>query len=103
MANNLPVVTPNPIPTFKQPITDDTDLTTRPWYFFFQSLYNRLNAIVSGITITDGTHAVAGATNLSVTGGTVGGTAPNATLTVTGGSSSLSVTDGTHTVAGTTS
>jgi len=39
---NLPVVTPNPIPTFKQPIADGENNTTRPWYFFFQSLYNNI-------------------------------------------------------------
>lgn len=39
----------------------------------------------TGITFTDGTHTVSGATQLTVTGGTVGGTSPNATLTVTGG------------------
>lgn len=39
---NLPVVTNNPIPTFKQPIVDDDKNTTRPWYFFFQSLYNNI-------------------------------------------------------------
>lgn len=42
----------------------------------------------SGIEITDGTHDVTGATLLTVTGGTVGGTTPNATLTVTGGGGS---------------
>lgn len=39
----------------------------------------------SGITFTDGTHTVTGSTQLTVTGGTVGGTSPNATLTVSGG------------------
>jgi hypothetical protein len=41
-------------------------------------------------TITDGTHTVARATNLTVTGGTVGGTSPNATLTIAGGGSTPS-------------
>lgn len=41
----------------------------------------------SGITFTDGSHTVTGSTQLTVTGGTIGGTTPNATLTVTGGSS----------------
>jgi len=36
-------------------------------------------------TITDGVHTVSGVTTLTVTGGTVGGATPNATLTVTGG------------------
>lgn len=40
------------------------------------------------ITFTDGTHTVTGATQLTVTGGTVGGSTPNATLTVTGGGGS---------------
>ena len=39
-------------------------------------------------TITDGTHTVTSATQLTVTGGTVGGTTPNATLTISGGGSS---------------
>jgi hypothetical protein len=43
----------------------------------------------TGITFTDGTHTVTGSTQLTVTGGTVGGTTPNATLTVSGGSGSL--------------
>lgn len=42
----------------------------------------------SGIsTITDGVNTVTGSTNLTVIGGTVGGTTPNPTLTITGGSS----------------
>lgn len=36
----------------------------------------------SGITFTDGVHTVSSATQLSVTGATVGGTSPNATLTI---------------------
>ena len=86
-----------PIPTFKQPIFDGEN-TTRPWYFFFQSLYKNITA---GITFTDGTHTVAGATTLTVTGGTIGGTTPNATLTVTGGGSgtvtSVGLADGSTT------
>jgi len=39
-----------------------------------------------GIDITDGTNTVDGATSLTVTGGTVGGTSPNATLDIVGGS-----------------
>lgn len=42
----------------------------------------------SGIsTITDGVNTVTGATNLTVTGGTVGGSTPNATLTISGSGS----------------
>lgn len=41
----------------------------------------------SSWAITDGTHTVTGVTQLTVTGGTVGGATPNATLTVTGGGS----------------
>jgi hypothetical protein len=37
------------------------------------------------LTLTDGTHTVSGTTQITVTGGTVGGTTPNATLTVSGG------------------
>lgn len=39
----------------------------------------------NGIEITDGTNTVDGATKLTVTGGTVGGTSPNATLDISGG------------------
>lgn len=39
----------------------------------------------SGWTITDGSNIVNGVTNLTVTGGTVGGASPNATLLITGG------------------
>lgn len=47
----------------------------------------------SGFTITDGANTVNGVANLTVTGGTVGGSTPNATLTVTGGGGgSVSVT-----------
>lgn len=45
----------------------------------------------SGITFTDGTHTVTGSTQLTVTGGTVGGSTPNATLTVTGGSGAITL------------
>jgi len=34
------------------------------------------------LTLTDGTHSVSGTTQITVTGGTVGGTSPNATLTI---------------------
>lgn len=40
----------------------------------------------SGVTFTDGTNTVEGATSLTVTGGTVGGTSPDATLTIAAGS-----------------
>ena len=56
------------------------------------------------LTITDGTHTVTPTSNLTVIGATVGGTTPNATLTVSGGGSGIStITDGTHTVTGATS
>jgi hypothetical protein len=48
-----------------------------------------------GTTFTDGTHTVTGAKQLTVTGATVGGTSPNATLTVTGGGGSGTVANGT--------
>ena len=55
---------------------------------------NKLNEMVKAInsggggaiSITDGTHTVAGTTSLTVTGATVGGTTPNATLDISGGS-----------------
>jgi len=51
----------------------------------------------SAWTLTDGTHSVANVGQVTVTGGTVGGTSPNATLTITGttgnidGGNSLSI------------
>lgn len=39
----------------------------------------------SGVTFTDGSNTVADATTLTVTGGTVGGSTPNATLSISGG------------------
>lgn len=41
------------------------------------------------LTLTDGTHTVTGTTQITVTGATVGGSTPNATLTVSGGSAAL--------------
>lgn len=46
------------------------------------------------ITFTDGVHTVTGATQLSVTGGTVGGTTPNATLAITGSSQWIGTSPG---------
>ena len=54
----------------------------------------------SGLTFTDGTHTVIDATQLSVTGGVVGGTSPNATLTIS--ASATSFTPGTTTILGAT-
>jgi hypothetical protein len=39
--------------------------------------------ISAGLTFTDGSHTVANATQLTVSGGTIGGTTPNATLSIT--------------------
>lgn len=44
-----------------------------------------------GITFTDGTNTVAGTTQLTITGGTIGGTSPNGTLTITPASAALTV------------
>jgi hypothetical protein len=44
-----------------------------------------LSAAGSALTVTDGTHTVASTGTLNVIGGTVGGSAGSATLTVTGG------------------
>jgi len=52
-------------------------------------------------TITDGTNTVSSATQLTISGGTVGGVSPNATLTVTGGTGSLAV--GSTAISGSTS
>ena len=43
----------------------------------------------AGIEVTDGTHDVTGATRLTVTGGIIGGTTPDATLTITGGGGAI--------------
>lgn len=40
------------------------------------------------LTVTDGTHTVTGVTSLTITGATVGGATPNATLTISGGGGS---------------
>lgn len=48
-------------------------------------------AIGGALTITDGTNTVAGTTSLTVTGGTVGGTTPNATLDISGGAGYLGI------------
>ncbi len=45
----------------------------------------------SNLTITDGTHTVAGTTRITVTGATIGGASPNATLTVSGGGGGASI------------
>lgn len=39
----------------------------------------------SSLELTDGTHTVTGVTQITVSGGTVGGSSPNATLAITGG------------------
>src|ERR1019366_3038151 len=46
-----------------------------------------------GWTLTDGTHTVTGATQVTVTGGVVGGSTPNGTLTIS--ASAVSFTPGT--------
>lgn len=46
----------------------------------------------SGIEFTDGTHDLTGVTKITVSGATVGGTSPNATLSISGGG--LEITDG---------
>lgn len=50
-------------------------------------IFNKGSSSGGSITFTDGSHTVTGATQLTVTGGTVGGTTPNATLTITSGGS----------------
>jgi hypothetical protein len=48
------------IPTFNQPIADDKGATSRPWYFFFQAVYQ----FIAGANVTTGTHtATFSATN----------------------------------------
>lgn len=43
----------------------------------------------SGVTVTDGTHTVSSATQVTFSGATVSGTTPNATVTVSGGSTAV--------------
>ena len=52
-----------------------------------QNIANLAPSSAAGVQFTDGTHTVSGATKLTISGATVGGTSPNATLTVTAGSS----------------
>lgn len=49
--------------------------------------FDQFVAGTTGIKFTDGVNTVSSATQLTVTGGTIGGTTPNATLSITGGSS----------------
>jgi hypothetical protein len=57
------------------------------------------NSMGTPLTLTDGTHTVANVGTITVSGATVGGTSPAATLVPT--AVPLTVTDGTHTVANT--
>jgi hypothetical protein len=50
-----------------------------------------ISSAPSGIKFTDGTHTVNAATKLTVTGGTVGGSTPNATLDISGGGGGISL------------
>lgn len=50
------------------------------------------------VTLTDGSHTISGIKQITVTGGTVGGTSPNATLSIAAGA--ITVTDGVTTVSG---
>ena len=54
----------------------------------------------SGLTVTDGTHTVTPTAQLTVVGGTISGTTPNATLTITGGGGGSTLTFGTHLTGG---
>lgn len=49
--------------------------------------FDQFVAGTTGIKFTDGVNTVSSATQLTVTGGTIGGTTPNATLSITGGGS----------------
>lgn len=53
--------------------------STRGWY--------NLPGGGGSLTVTDGTHSVAGTTSITFSGATVGGTTPNATVTISGGGS----------------
>ena len=88
--NNTP-----PIPTYSQPIVDAKGNTTRPWYFYFQYLANKIAAI-TGLTpsgVTAGSY-----TNANVTVNSNG----IITSASSGAASGLTLTDGTHTVTGVT-
>ena len=51
----------------------------------------------SSLTLTDGTHTVTGTSQITVTGGTVGGTTPNATLLISGGGTGCTPSGGSTT------
>jgi hypothetical protein len=52
--------------------------------------WNATHVVNGGnLTITDGSHTVADVTQITVNGGTIGGSTPDATLTITGGGVSL--------------
>lgn len=63
--------------------TDTLLADARSGYVF--NLQQLLDALGGSLTVTDGTHAVENVNLLTVSGATVGGASPNATLTVTGG------------------
>lgn len=53
----------------------------------------------SSIAVSDGTHNVTGVTQINVSGATVSGTTPTATITVPAPPAALTLTDGTNTIA----
>lgn len=71
------------LPKFEVPLNDKGGATSKNWYFFFQGLLNNLFSL----TVTDGTHTVTDVQQITIAGGTVSGTSPNVTVTVTGGGS----------------
>lgn len=69
------------LPKFEIPLQTQ-GVTTKNWYFFFQSIVNFFKSIA--LTVTDGTHSVDNVNQLKFIGGTVSGTSPDATVSITG-------------------
>lgn len=112
------------LPKFEVPINDKGGATSKYWYFFFQGLlantlspsgvvpgsYTSTNLTVNedgiitaasngsgggAITVTDGTHTVTPASQITFAGAVVSGATPNATVTIAGGGTVTSVAAGT--------
>lgn len=108
------------LPKFEVPINDKGGATSKYWYFFFQGLlanalspsgvvpgsYTSTNLTVNedgiitaasdgsgggAITVTDGTHTVTPASQITFAGAVVSGATPNAVVTIAGGGTVTSV------------
>ncbi len=54
-----------------------------------KGIVDRVPSGSGSLTVTDGSNTVNSVTQVTFTGGTVGGTTPNATVTITGGGGSI--------------